>query len=329
MKSLKIGVLGVSSHFFKRCYLALKNSKEINVYAIASRNGDKSREAAKKWGIPVHYDSYESLLADETIEAVYIPLPNHMHKEWIKKCVDAGKHIICEKPITLDANEANDVMAYAKEHNIKLMEAFMYRFHPKWLRTKEIITAGGIGKVSSIHTIFSYNNSDPNNIRNIKKYGGGAVYDIGCYAISTARYILGKEPLKVIALAENDPDFDTDMLTSAILDFDGPRCLFTVSTQSYDQQEVNIYGTSGKITVTVPFNDFSDVKSSIIVETSLGKRTVEFDPADQYLLEFKAFARSIKKDLDVPLDSKDSIHNMKVIDAVFESIKSGTWVNLD
>ncbi|WP_105617520.1 Gfo/Idh/MocA family protein [Vallitalea okinawensis] len=325
---MKIGVLGVSGHFFLRCCLPLQHSNQIEVYAIASRNKEKAKKASKEWNIPVFYDSYDQLLQDKKIEAVYIPLPNHMHAEWIKKCADAGKHIICEKPLALDADEAKVVAAYVKERNVKLMEAFMYRFHPKWNRAKEIVKTGGIGRVTAIHSIFTYNNKDSKNIRNIKAYGGGALYDIGCYAISTARYLLDEEPRKVIALAEEDQEFSTDVLTSGILDFGTARCLFTVGTQTSNQQEVTIYGTGGKITVTIPFNDFPDVKGNIIVETGLGKRKVEFDPVDQYRLEFEAFASAIKNDSNVPITPEESIKNIHVMDAVRESYETGKWIKL-
>ncbi len=328
MQPLKIGILGISKHFFLRCYLPLKRSKIINIYAIASRNETRAREASQQWDIPVYYDSYEAILTDKNIDAVYIPLPNHLHLEWIKRCADAGKHVICEKPLTLNADEAVEASAYATEHGIKLMEAFMYRFHPKWLRAKDIIRQGEIGEIVSIHTIFSYSNTNPKNIRNVKAYGGGALYDIGCYAISTARYLLDKEPIRVMGLACVDPDFDVDYLTSGILDFDGPRCLFTVGTQTFPEQEVIIFGTGGKITVTVPFNDFPDVKSKIIVKTSVGERVVEFNPVDHYQLEFEAFAKAISDDSPVPLSHMDSICNMKVIDAIFKSAETDQWVIL-
>lgn len=329
MKPLKLGILGISRHFFLRCYQPLKDSDIIEITAIASRNEERAKEAANKWDIPTYYSSYEKLLQDENIEAVYIPLPNHIHKEWIKKSIDAGKHVICEKPITLDAQEALEVSNYAEEKGVKLMEAFMYRFHPKWIKTRQIIQQGEIGDVTSTHIIFSFNNSNPNNIRNIKEYGGGSIYDLGCYAISTARYVSDCEPNRVIGIASYDTNFNTDILTSAIIDFGKSRCLFTIGTQSAPQQEVSIYGTSGRITVPIPYNDFYDTKSSIIVETSVGKRTVEFDPVNQYQLEFKAFAKAVREDLDVPLSINDSINNMKVIDALFQSIDTNKWVDIN
>ncbi|GKX28046.1 deoxyfructose oxidoreductase [Vallitalea longa] len=330
MKPLKLGILGISRHFFLRCYQPLKDSNSIEITAIASRSEQKAKEAATKWNIDTYYNSYEKLLQDDNIEAVYIPLPNHLHKEWIKKSIDASKHVICEKPITLNSQEALEISDYAnkKGKGIKLMEGFMYRFHPKWIKVYQIIEQGEIGDVLSTHIIFTFNNTNPNNIRNIKEYGGGSIYDLGCYAVSTARYISNSEPTRAIGVATFDPNFNTDILTSAIIDFGKSRCLFTISTQSYPQQEVSIYGTSGKITIPIPYNDFYDTKSNIIIETSVGKRNVEFNPVNQYQLEFEAFAKAVREDLDVPLNINESINNMKVIDAIFESIDMNRWIDI-
>jgi len=328
MDPFRIGVLGVAHHLILRVLNPLHKSEKVQLYAIASRDIKKAKDAAEKWGFPVYYGSYEELLADEKVEAVYIPLPNHMHAEWIRKCADAGKHILCEKPLTMDAKEAEEVVRYVESKGVKLMEAFMYRFHPKWKRTKELVEHGEIGKVLSIHTVFSYSNNDPQNIRNIKAYGGGALMDIGCYAISTARYILGREPIRVIGLTHYDPNFETDVLSSGMLDFGVARCMFTVGTQMFPQQEVVIFGSSGTIKVTIPFNDFPDVKAKIIVQTGVGTREVEFDPVDQYQLEFESFAQAIREGKEVPTPPQDAINNMKVIEALLESGNKGTWVEL-
>lgn len=328
MGKLKLGVLGVSGHFINRILLPLLQSDQVEIYGIASRAGDKAKVFADKWDIPNAYDSYDALLADPAIEAVYIPLPNHMHLEWIKKSADAGKHIICEKPLTLNAEETVEIMAYIKDKKIKLMEAFMYRFHPKWQKAKELVTSNEIGKVQAIHTIFSYNNTDPNNIRNIKAYGGGALMDIGCYAISCARYLLNKEPQKVVSLLQEHDDFQTDVLTSALLDFGGVRSMFTVSTTSFPAQEVKLYGTAGVMTITIPFNDISEVPGEIIVQNGTGTRSIFVDPVNQYQLQFDGFAQAIREDSDVLVPLNDSYWNMKIIDAINQSATSGQWVEL-
>ncbi len=328
MKRLKLGVLSVSAHFTNKVLLPLSKSKQLEIYGIASRSSDKAEAFADKWGIPKAYDSYEALLADPEIEAVYIPLPNHMHLEWIKKAADAGKHIICEKPLTLNADETAEIMTYLTGKNIRFMEAFMYRFHPKWQHARDLLTFGEIGEIYAIHTIFTYNNQDPANIRNIKAYGGGALMDIGCYAISSARFLLGKEPTRAISLVTEHDDFKTDVRTSAMLDFDGVHCMFTVATNTFPQQEVKIYGTGGVMTITIPFNDYSDIQGEIIVQTGVGTRSVRFDPVNQYLLQFEGFAKAVREDSQVMIPLEDSYWNMKIIDAVVESAATGRWVDL-
>lgn len=216
---MKLGVLGVSGHFEKRVILPLQKSTVIEVYAIASRSREKAESFAKKYEIPHWYSSYEELLKDKSIEMVYIPLPNHMHCEWIKKTADAGKHILCEKPLAMNSSEAKTCIQYAQSKNVSIMEAFMYRFHPQWKHALELIRTGEIGKIQSIHVFFGYNNTDPKNIRNIKENGGGALMDIGCYAVSTARFLLETEPVRVLSLVKRDQNFGTDILSSGILDF--------------------------------------------------------------------------------------------------------------
>lgn len=328
MHNFKIGVLGVADHFIKRVLLPLKQSEIIDVYAIASRSAEKAKKAGEQWDIPVTYGSYEELLKDGEVDAVYIPLPNHVHVEWIKKCADAGKHIICEKPLTLNALEAKEAADYVKVKGVHIMEAFMYRFHPKWKRVKELVSHGEIGEVQAIHTLFSYNNQDPKNIRNIKEYGGGTLMDIGCYAISTARYIMGDEPKRVVGLNTYDENFGTDILSSGMMDFGTARCMFTCGTQIYAQQEVKILGTGGAITVTIPFNDCPDIPGKIIVATDVAVRTVEFDPVEQYRLEFEEFARSVHQNKLVPTPIEDAVSNMKVIDALFQSADEGKWIEI-
>ena len=328
MKKTRFGVLGVSGHFIKRIVMPLKKSGTTQIYGIASRNIEKAQQTAEQYGIPKAYGSYEDLLADSHIDAVFIPLPNHMHKEWIFKCLDAGKHVLCEKPLSMDTAETLEIIGYAKNKGLKVMEAFMIRSHPKWQKAKSIVDNGYIGKVSHIHTVFTYNNQDPGNIRNIKDYGGGALYDIGCYAINTARYILGKAPKRVVSLISEHPEFKTDMTTSAILDFDGIRTLFTVSTAVFPQQEVKIFGTEGTVTVTIPFNDISEISGRILFENNEKCQEIEFKPVNQYLLMFEGFADSILNDTPLSIPLTDSLENMKTIDALFKSAETGGWVDV-
>ena len=328
MKKVRFGVLGVSGHFIKRIVVPMMKSENVQIYAISSRNIEKAQQTAEKYSIPMAYGSYEALLEDSSIDAVFIPLPNHLHKDWIFKCIDAGKHVLCEKPLTMNASETLEVMEHVRGKGLNVMEAFMIRFHPKWQKAKSVIENGYIGKVTHIHSVFSYNNQDPANIRNIREYGGGSLLDIGCYAINTARFILGKPPVRVISLVDQHPDYGTDMTTSAILDFDGPRALFTVSTATFPQQEVKIFGTEGTVTVTIPFNDISEIKGRILFENREAVKQIKFEPTNQYKLMFEAFASNIIGGLPSPIPLEDSLENMRTIDAVFKSAENGTWVDV-
>lgn len=324
MEPVRFGVLGVSNHFIKRIAVPLTGSREAAVHGIASRDEAKAKEAALAWGIPRHYGSYEAMLEDD-IEAVYIPLPNHLHLEWIKKSADAGKHILCEKPLALSAEEAAGSVEYAEKRGVRIMEAFMYRFHPQWRRALEIIRTREIGPVHSIQTIFTYNNSNPSDIRNRLEAGGGGIRDIGCYAVSSARFLMQAEPVRVVSLVERDPGFGTDRLASAVLDFGGPRCVFTVGTQSWPAQRVEVFGASGSLAIEVPFNTYPDVPARLTVRVGIGSRTVQTGPVDQYLLQFEAFARAVRENTEVPTPPADAVANQNVLDALFRSENSGGW----
>ncbi len=325
LNNLKIGVLGVSNHLIKRIILPLQETSDCYIHGIASRSQEKARTASEKYNIPKYYTSYEELIADEDIDAIYIPLPNHLHAEWIKRSADAGKHILCEKPLCMNAEEAEKVISYVDKKGVKLMEAFMYKFHPLWVHVKNIIDTKQIGDITYIHTSFSYNNPSKTNIRNIKEYGGGAMMDIGCYAVSVPRFLLDKEPAKAVSLISRHPDFGTDVLSSAIMDFGEARATFTVGTLSNAHQRVEITGTTGKITIPVPFNTYVDVRSTITITNNIGERTVEFAPVDQYGIMFDKFAKAVINDKPVPVNIKDALFNQKVVDAILLSDETGAW----
>ncbi|MEM6844093.1 MAG: Gfo/Idh/MocA family oxidoreductase [Bacteroidota bacterium] len=328
MQPISFGVLGVSGFFKKKIAIPTAKSALIRWDGIASRSLERSEQAANAYGITRAYGSYEELLSDPTIEAVYIPLPNHVHAEWIKKAADAGKHILCEKPIALSAQEAQEAIDYAEAKGVKVMEAFMYRFHPQWQHVLELIRMREIGNVQLVQTFFGYNNTDPENIRNQSDKGGGALYDIGCYAVSVSRFLLQAEPQRVLSLITEHGDFKTDVLSSGTLDFGGPQAQFTVGTQIFPYQRVDVHGSSGMISIEIPFNTPADVPAKITVTTSVGIRAVQIAPADQYIHEFEAFARSIRKDTSVPTSPFDAVNNMRVLDALFASARSGEWVAL-
>ena len=330
MERLRMGVLGCSGHYALRVATPLRSSLLVEPYAIASRDAAKARKFAKTWDFQAAYGSYEELLADPRVDFVYIPLPNHLHFEYIKKSADAGKPILCEKPLCLNAKDAKAAVDYCKKKKVPLMEAFMYRFHPQWVRAAEIVRAGELGEILSTQGAFSYSNKDGANIRNIASAGGGAVLDIGCYTVSSSRFLMGAEPKRVAATLIRDPAFKTDILSSAILDYgEGRASTFIISTQMYPYQRVTALGTGGTLSIEVPFNMFGDVPGKLTVTTGIAQRMVETEIADQYLLEFDAFAQALIEkngaNVEVPTPISDAVANMAVLDAIFAAAASGKW----
>jgi predicted dehydrogenase len=326
MEKLRLGVLGCSHIYMLRIAPSLKSSLWVEPYAVASRDDAKARDYAKKVGIPIAYNSYDVLLADSNVDLVYIPLPNCLHLEYIKKAADSGKPVICEKPLCLNAQEAVEAVMYCQKKSIPLMEAFMYRFHPQWIRTKEIISTGELGELMSVHSHFSYTNKDGNNIRNRMDTGGGAINDIGCYIVSSARHLFGREPLRVVCTLIRDSAFKTDILVSGMLDFgEGRTTVFQISTQLHPYQRITAIGTAGSLSIEVPFNMYADIPGRINVSISIGQRLIETEIADQYLLEFDSFAKSIIEKTEVPYPTSDTIANMAVLDALFKSAESRSW----
>ncbi len=325
MKPVVWGILSVSVHYSLRVHTYLSKSPLVQLRGIASRDRKKAEGAARELGMPKSYGSYEELLADKEIEAVYIPLPNHLHAEWVKKAADAGKHVICEKPFAMDAREAEQAISYAHSKGVLVMEAFMYRFHPQWKRAREIVKAGEIGKVHVVSTLFTYMLKDPTNIRNILSAGGGGIPDIGCYAVSSARFLVGSEPQRVMSLVHRDPEMKTDILSSGILDFGTTRSMFTVATQTYPWQRVEVLGSGGELSVILPFNAYPDTPLEVSVTTGIGTRRVYTPPTDQYVEMFEAFSRAIREGGKEPTPPEDAVANMKVLDALFRSEKSGGW----
>jgi predicted dehydrogenase len=322
---IRFGVLGVSGHFMLRVLPACRSSELVEFAGIASRDGRKAEEAARRLGIDAAFGDYESLVRSKDIDAVFIPLPNNLHLEWIKRAADAGKAVLCEKPLAMNAAEASEAVAYTKKKNVLLLEAFMYKFHPQWRHARELVRAGAIGEVRSVHTHFSYTNTDPANIRNIKAAGGGALLDIGCYAVSCARFLLDREPEHVSARIAFDPLFKTDILASGLLDFGNAQAGFAISTQAYPCQRVVVLGTGGLIEFPLPFNAYPDVPAEVHITTPLGRRTYLAPIVDQYRLLFESFAEAVRDKKSAPVAPEDAVANMKVLDALFRSGESGRW----
>ena len=325
MKPVRWGVLGIGKHFVQRVLPPLRASSLVEVAAVASRDPARARETAGRFGIPAAYGSYEDLVADRGLEAVFIALPNHLHAEWLRKCAEAGKHVLCEKPLAMDAGQAQACLEHCRLRGVRLMEAFMYRFHPQWRRVLELVRAGEIGAVRAVHTGFGYFNTQPGNIRNLLESGGGALRDIGCYAVSVARWLFQAEPRRVVSLVSRDPAFKTDALSSAILDFGEGRATFTVGTQVFSNQGVEVTGTAGRISVHLPFNAFPDVPMRLTVATGVGEREPVLPAVDQYGLEFEAFSRALREEAPVPTPPEDAVSNQRVLDALFASERSGGW----
>jgi predicted dehydrogenase len=306
---------------------AMQKSEWIDVRAIASRSESAARKAARELNISRAYGSYEELLADPEIEAVYNPLPNHLHVPLTLQAAAAGKHVLCEKPIALTADEAERLRAAAGK--VHIMEAFMVRFHPQWLRVRELIRHGKIGELRAVQVFFSYYNDDPANIRNQPAIGGGALYDIGCYGIVSGRFLFEAEPRRAVALVERDPRFGTDRTTSALVDFgEGRQLSFTVSTQCVLYQRVQICGTRGRIEIQIPFNAPQGQAARILTDdgSSLGGKSIAaevIEPSDQYTLECEAFSRAVRGEISLPYGLEDALINMRTIDAIFRSEKSG------
>lgn len=309
---------------------AMQKGTYTEVVAIASANTDKVKQAADELDIPRIYKSYEELLAADDIDAIYNPLPNHLHVPYTIKALQAGKHVLCEKPIGLNAADARQLLNAAKQYpKLKVMEAFMYRFHPQWQKVKEIIDGGILGEVKHVHSIFTYYNVDGENIRNKPEVGGGALMDIGCYCLSFPRFIFDREPLRVVSTANFDKVFKTDNLTSGMLDFgDGLSASFTCSTQLEPYQRVNIMGTKGRLEVEIPVNVPADAHARLWLQRDKVIEEIKMKPVNQYTLQADAFSKAILDDTPVPVPLTDALNNMRVIDAVVKSAETNGWVSL-
>jgi predicted dehydrogenase len=325
------GVMSTAKIGVEKVIPAMQKSARCHIAAIASRDLARAESTAKALGIPRAYGSYEALLADPAIEAIYNPLPNHLHVPWSIRAMEAGKHVLCEKPIALNAVEGAQLLAARARTGRIVAEAFMVRQNPQWQRARDLARSGALGEVRAIQTFFSYFLLDPANVRNQADIGGGGLMDIGCYAILTARYVFGAEPLRVAALIDRDPTLRTDRLTSALMEFPGGRHLtFACSTQLAPHQRVTIAGTKARVDILIPFNAPNDRPCRIVIDDGSdlhggGARVEEFPTADQYALQGDAFARVVRGEATLDYPIEDAIANMRVIDATFRAAASGAW----
>ena len=329
MRKVKWGVLSTAKIGLKQVIPAMQKGLYSEISAIASRNDEAAQNAAEKMTIDKPYGSYEELLDDPTIEAVYIPLPNHLHVEWTEKCMQAGKHVLLEKPIGLNYQEAEQLLKIAGNYpKVKLMEAFMYRHHPQMVEVKRLIDDGTIGEVRSVFSTFTYYNNDPKDIRNQADIGGGGLLDIGCYCISIARFLFRSEPNRVSGSIEFDPRLKIDRLASGILDFEEGMSTFVCSTQLVNQQYARVLGTKGKIEIGTPFTPQPNEHAKIILDNGAKRKEITFEPCDKYTIQGDLFSIAILNDQDPPTPIEDGIANMKVIDAIFKSAESGKFISL-
>ena len=324
------GVLGAANIAVRKVVPAMQRGEWSEVSALASRDIVRARAVARSLGIRKVYGSYEELLADAEIEAVYNPLPNNLHAHWTTLAAEAGKHVLCEKPIAMNAAEARRLIDVRDRTGVRIQEAFMVRTHPQWTATRELIRAGRVGELRAVAGHFSYFNRDPANIRNQTETGGGALLDIGCYPVTVSRFAFDEEPRRCLGLVERDPLMGTDRLTSAVLDFPTGQAVFTCGTQLVPFQRMQFYGTRGRIEVEIPFNAPADRPTRIFIDDGSdvfgsGVRVVEFAPCDQYTIQGDLFSRAVREGTPQPLPLEDALKNMATIDAVFRSAESHAW----
>lgn len=326
MRRVRWGILSTAAIGTGKVIPAMQRAEHAEVAAIASRRIERARGVAKELGIATTYGSYEELLADRQIDAVYIPLPNHLHVQWSIRALEAGKHVLCEKPIGLSVAEAEQLAAAGRAHpELKLMEAFMYRHHPQWVKTKDLVDSGAIGTLKAIEAVFAYNNTNPADIRNQAEAGGGGLMDIGCYPISVARFLFGSEPKRVAASIEFDQTFKTDSYGAVVMEFEGGTAGFTYSTQAEPHQRVNVMGTAGRVEVMIPFNAPPDRPCVIKLSREGAEETIELPTTDQYTVQGELMSLAILNDEPVPAPIEDAVANMRVIERCFASARDRDW----
>ena len=330
-RKVRWGVVGAARIAVEKVIPAMQRGEHGEIVAIASRSLDKAQAAARSLGLAKAYGSYEELLRDPEIDAIYNPLPNHLHVPVSIAAAEAGKHVLCEKPLGLNADEARTLIAARDRTGVKMGEAFMVKTHPQWVRAREIVRGGEIGGLRAVMGAFSFFNNDPANIRNKPEMGGGALFDIGCYAIISARMLFGEEPKRVCGLVERDPALGVDRLSSALLDFPSGQAVFTVSTQFVPYQRVHAFGTKGRLEIEIPFNAPPERPCRVFVDIGgeldgSSIRTEAMPVCDQYEIQGELFSRAVTGDGEVAVPLEESFRNMAVIDAVFESAKRNAWI---
>jgi len=324
MSTLRIGILSTADIARRKVVPGMGKASRVEVVAIASRDPGRARRVAAELGIPNAHESYESLLADPLVDAVYIPLPNNLHAHWTMAAARAGKHVLCEKPLAMTSADAQQMVDVCHAERVRLMEAFMYRLHPSWVAARELLAGGRIGQLTAIQSWFSYHNDDPANIRNIRAAGGGALYDIGCYQVNLSRMLFESEPTRIEASVIRDPQTGVDVVTSAVLEFGDRVSAFTSSIRAEDDQQVHVYGTRGRLSIAIPFNIPPDRPTQVVITAggdppvAPASEVLTFGTADPYAVETERFAEAILDDLPTPVPPEDAVANLRVMERIFE-----------
>ncbi|MEM8945108.1 MAG: Gfo/Idh/MocA family oxidoreductase [Planctomycetota bacterium] len=330
MRKVRWGIVSTAKIGAEKVIPAMQQCELCEIVAIASRSLDTATAVANQLGIVEAFGSYEALLASPDIDAIYNPLPNHLHVPISLQALEAGKHVLCEKPIALTAKEGQQLVDAANAHpHLKVMEAFMYRHHPQWKRAKQIVENGEIGELRTIQSFFSYFNNDPNNIRNQREMGGGGLMDIGCYNISLSRFLFGRQPKRVMGLVDYDSEMQVDHLASGLLDFGDGSATFSCSMQLTPYQRVNIFGTAGRVEIEIPFNAPPKAPCRIWHERDGEINEIALPICDQYEIQGRLMSEAILNDTPVPTPIEDAVENMRVIEAMFASDAAGCWHTID
>ena len=331
MKELSWGVLGASTFAIEHMIPALQQTKGVRVHAVASRELAKAEAVAEQFGLAQAYGDYEALLADPAIDVIYNPLPNHLHVPWTAKAARAGKHVLCEKPIALDAAEAAQLIAVRNETGVQIQEAYVVIHHPQWQRARELVRTGRIGRVQAIQGWFSFTLEDRDNYRNKREMGGGPLLDIGVYPLLTGRYIFEAEPLRAFASIERDPASGVDVLTSAMLAFPTGILTFTCAMRLVFHQHMAIHGTEGRIELPEPFAQHHTRSARISI---LGPRDIwapineeveTLERVNQYVPQAERFCAAVRGEAPPAFPLEESVKMMRTLDALARSGESGRW----
>jgi predicted dehydrogenase len=338
MNPVRWGVLGTAAIARSRFIPAMEGAAAARLVAIASRNADTAKAVAEEFGIPRHFGSYEALIGDPEIDALYVPLPNHLHVEWSVRALTAGKHVLCEKPLCLSANDVLALIAARDRSGRHIEEAFSYRNHPQWARIAEVLKEGAIGAPRAVQCTLAKQFFDPNDIRNNPDQGGGALYDLGSYAISACSAAFGRAPKRVIAAIDRDPVFRIDRLSTAVLDYGDSHASFTVGSQSgpsawATHQQFSVLGANGWLRCDFPYAHGRPTPCHVFVgdHTSHGAvetMTYSFEPVNQYTLQVERFSQYLQGEPVPSWPIEDSLLTLRIIEALFESAASGQWQDI-